>query len=80
MGDAFLWVAGAFCISVSLLMQSLQLRRHEKAVQSDRNLFVLFATETLATIRAERAARIAEAESHRRAITNSCRYPDPPQA
>jgi len=78
MGDALLWVLGAFCISLSLLMQSLQLRRHERAVQHDRTLFSLFATETLATIRAERAARIAEAELHRRAITQSCRYQNPP--
>lgn len=78
MGDAFLWVAGAFCISVSLLMQSLQLRRHERAVQSDRNLFIRFATEALATMRAERAARVAEAELHRRAIAQSCRYESPP--
>jgi hypothetical protein len=77
MGDALLWVAGAVCISISLLMQSLQLRRHERAVQSDRNLFTLFANEVLATLRAERTARLAEAELHRRAITQSCHYSRP---
>jgi hypothetical protein len=77
MGDAFLWVAGAFCISVSLLMQSLQLRRHEKAVRHDRSLFSLFATEAIEAMRAERIARTSEAKLHRQAITQSCQYPRP---
>lgn len=55
-------------------------RRYDEIAKADRNLFVQFATETLATIRAERAARIAEADLNRRAITQSCRYPNPPQA
>ena len=53
-------------------------RRHDEMARADRNLFVQFATETLATIRAERAARIAEAELHRRAISQSCQYKTPP--
>jgi len=52
-------------------------RRHDEIARADRNLFIQFATETLATIRAERTARIAEAELHRRAITQSCHYTRP---
>lgn len=52
-------------------------RRHDEIARADRNLFVQFATETLATIRAERAARTSETESHRLAITQACHFSRP---
>jgi flagellar basal body-associated protein FliL len=87
MSHAIVLMIAAVLVSFALACQTYSAwrinannRRHDEMARADRNLFVQFATETLATIRAERAARIAEAESHRRAITQSCRYPNPPQA
>jgi hypothetical protein len=53
-------------------------QRYDEIVKADRNLFTLFTSEMLETIRAERDARVAEAELHRRAIAQSCRYESPP--
>ena len=85
MSHAIVLMIAAVLVSFALACQTYSAwrinvnnRRHDEMARADRNLFVQFATETLATIRAERAARIAEAELHRRAITQSCRYPNPP--
>lgn len=43
-------------------------------LQADRHLFSQYATEVLATIKAERSSRILEAELMRRTISQSCRY------
>ena len=87
MSHAIVLMIAAVLVSFALACQTYSAwrinvnnRRHDEMARADRNLFVQFATETLATIRAERAARIAEAELHRRAITQSCRYQNPPQA
>lgn len=52
-------------------------RRYDEQVMADRSLFVQFATETIELIKAERSARIAEAELHRQAIGQSCKFTPP---
>jgi hypothetical protein len=66
------------CQTYSAWRMNASNRRYDEMSRADRSIFTQFATETLATIRAERAARVAEAELHRRAISQSCRYESPP--
>lgn len=53
--------------------------RYDERAKADRELFILFATETIEVMRAERSARIAEADLHRRAISQACQYTPPPK-
>jgi len=84
MSHAIVLMIAAVLVSFALACQTYSAwrinannRRHDEMARADRNLFVQFATETLATIRAERIARASEAESHRLAITQACQYSRP---
>ena len=81
MGGYIVLMAGVVFVSFALAMQAwnaVKIRRlndeHDRAVQNDRRLFVQFAEEVIGTMKADRAARVAEAELHRRAIAQSCRF------
>lgn len=49
-------------------------RRYDEIAKLDRNLFVKFASEAIVTMQAEKTARLAEAELHRCAIKQACKY------